>query len=52
MGNQISVDLTDDELEARKAEWKPYEPRYTRGVLAKYAHTVTSASTGAVTDQF
>ena len=52
VGNQISVDLTDDELEARKAEWKPYEPRYTRGVLAKYAHTVTSASTGAVTDQF
>ena len=52
VGNSISVNLSDDELEARKADWKPYEPRYKRGVLAKYAHTVTSASTGAVTDKF
>ena len=52
VGNNISVNLSDDELEARKADWKPYEPRYKRGVLAKYAHTVTSASTGAVTDKF
>lgn len=51
-GNTISVNLSDEELEARKADWQPYEPRYTRGVLAKYAHTVTSASTGAVTDKF
>ncbi|MFK7909773.1 MAG: dihydroxy-acid dehydratase [Akkermansiaceae bacterium] len=51
-GNTISVNLSDDELAARKADWQPYEPRYTRGVLAKYAHTVTSASTGAVTDKF
>ncbi|MGB0992673.1 MAG: dihydroxy-acid dehydratase [Akkermansiaceae bacterium] len=52
VGNQISVNLSDDELAARKANWKPYEPRYKRGVLAKYAHSVTSASTGAVTDDF
>ena len=52
VGNNISVNLSDKELEARKADWKPYEPRYKRGVLAKYAHTVTSASTGAVTDKF
>ncbi|MEJ6701328.1 MAG: dihydroxy-acid dehydratase [Akkermansiaceae bacterium] len=52
VGNNISVNLTDDELAARKANWQPYEPRYTRGVLAKYAHHVTSASTGAVTDKF
>jgi len=52
VGNNISVNLTDDELAARKANWQPYEPRYTRGVLAKYAAHVTSASTGAVTDQF
>ena len=52
VGNDISVNLTDDELAARKANWQPYEPRYTRGVLAKYAHHVTSASTGAVTDKF
>jgi dihydroxy-acid dehydratase len=30
--------------------WKAPKPRYTRGVLAKYAATVSSASTGAVTD--
>lgn len=52
VGNKISVNLTDEELEARRANWQPYEPRYKRGVLAKYAHTVTSASTGAVTDNF
>ena len=52
VNNVISVDLSDEELEARKAEWQAYEPRYKRGVLAKYAHTVTSASTGAVTDKF
>jgi len=52
VGNTISVNLSDKELEGRKADWKPYEPRYKRGVLAKYAHTVTSASTGAVTDKF
>ena len=52
VGNQISVDLSDEELESRRADWQPYEARYTRGVLAKYAHSVTSASTGAVTDKF
>lgn len=52
VGNTISVNLSDKELEGRKADWQPYEPRYKRGVLAKYAHAVTSASTGAVTDKF
>ncbi len=52
VSNNISVNLSDKELEGRKADWKPYEARYKRGVLAKYAHTVTSASTGAVTDKF
>lgn len=52
VGNSISANLTDEEWAARKARWQPYEPRYKRGVLAKYAHTVTSASTGAVTDKF
>lgn len=52
IGNQISVNLTDAELEARQANWQPYEPRYKRGVLAKYAAHVTSASEGAVTDKF
>jgi len=52
VGNQISVKLSDEELASRRSEWKSYEARYKRGVLAKYAHTVTSASTGAVTDKF
>ena len=38
------------ELNKRKKAWKAPKPRYTRGVLAKYAAHVTSASLGAVTD--
>ena len=37
------------ELEARRADWAPLPPRYTRGVLAKYAKLVHSASEGAIT---
>ncbi|MGP9808454.1 dihydroxy-acid dehydratase [Halomonas sp. AOP12-C2-37] len=47
----IDVDLSDEELARRRAGWQQPEPRYTRGVLAKYARLVSSASTGAVTDQ-
>ena len=47
----IEVDLSDEELLRRREAWKQPEPRYTRGVLAKYARLVSSASTGAVTDQ-
>ncbi|MBS3669382.1 dihydroxy-acid dehydratase [Vreelandella boliviensis] len=47
----IDVDLSDEELMRRRAAWQQPEPRYTRGVLAKYARLVSSASTGAVTDQ-
>ncbi|MFN8082231.1 MAG: dihydroxy-acid dehydratase [Kineosporiaceae bacterium] len=39
-----------DELAARAVGWQPLPPRYTRGVLAKYARLVGSASTGAVCD--
>ncbi len=39
------------ELKKRKKAWKKPAPRYTRGVLAKYAAHVTSASFGAVTDE-
>ena len=49
--NEISVDLSDADLEARRAKWVQPEPHYTRGVLAKYAKLVTSASEGAVTDK-
>ena len=46
----IRLDIAERELERRKAAWTPPPPRYTRGVLAKYARLVGSASRGAVTD--
>lgn len=52
VNNVLSVNVSDEDLEGRRAQWQPYEPRYKRGVLAKYAAHVTSASTGAVTDKF
>jgi dihydroxy-acid dehydratase len=48
---QINLELSVRELKQRRRTWKKPELRYTRGVLAKYASTVTSASLGAVTDQ-
>ncbi len=46
---ELRLDLPDDEIAARLAEWSPPAPRYTRGVLAKYAGLVSSASEGAIT---
>ena len=46
---QLHVELSDDELAARLADWRPPPPRYESGVLAKYAALVSSASEGAVT---
>ena len=46
---ELSVALDETELGRRKAAWKQPPPRETRGVLAKYARTVRSASEGAVT---
>jgi dihydroxy-acid dehydratase len=46
---ECSVALSADELTKRKAAWKQPEPREKRGVLAKYARTVRSASEGAIT---
>jgi len=45
----IDVDLSDEELEKRRAEWKPRETDYRSGALWKYAQTVGSARYGAVT---
>ncbi len=45
----LAVELTDEEIEARLADWKAPEPRYTSGVLAKYAALVSSAAEGAIT---
>jgi dihydroxy-acid dehydratase len=47
---ELTLEVTGKELNARRKAWKKPAPRYTRGVLAKYAAHVTSASEGAVTD--
>lgn len=46
----LQVQLSDDELDERRRTWQKPEPRYTRGVIAKYAQLVSSSSLGAVTD--
>ncbi|MAY57033.1 MAG: dihydroxy-acid dehydratase [Gammaproteobacteria bacterium] len=48
---QITLHIDDSEIENRLKSWQPPAPRYKRGVLAKYARTVASASEGAVTDR-
>ena len=48
--NRIVLDVSEQELASRLANWKAPEPKYKRGVLAKYARTVQSASQGAITD--
>ena len=47
-GRELRVELAEGELAARLAAVKPPPPRYTRGVLARYAAHVSSASEGAV----
>jgi len=58
-GDQVTIDaearvlrleISDADLKSRRAEWRPPTPRYTSGVLAKYARLVSSSSLGAVTD--
>ena len=58
-GDQITIDaharklevhVSAQELEERKAKWEKPRPRYTKGVLAKYAKLVSSSSVGAITD--
>jgi len=60
-GDSITIDATTltlelnvpaDELARRRAVWKAPPPRYTRGVLAKFAKNASGASTGAVLDRF
>lgn len=50
--NEIHVDLSDEELVLRRAEWKEPPLKEQRGQLYKYAKTVSSASEGCVTDEF
>ncbi|WP_020208634.1 dihydroxy-acid dehydratase [Gilvimarinus chinensis] len=48
---QMRLNIPDAEIRARLEKWQRPAPRYTRGVLAKFAKTVSSASEGAVTDK-
>ena len=47
---ELSVDLSEDELDSRREAWEPREPQYTSGVLGKYARDFGSAAKGAVTN--
>ncbi len=49
--NEINLEVPEAELAARRAAWKAPAPKATRGVLAKYAKQVASASLGAATDR-
>src|SRR3970282_2042387 len=46
---RIDVEVSAAEMKRRLAKWRPPKPRYTSGVMAKYARLVSSASEGAVT---
>jgi dihydroxy-acid dehydratase len=46
----LQLNVSEEELVKRRIDWKPPQPRYTRGVLAKYAKLVSTASRGAITD--
>ena len=48
----LRLNVGDDELARRRAAWVKPAPRYTRGVLAKFAFNASSASVGAVLDRF
>ena len=50
--NTISLELSDEEIKSRLSTWSKPKASYSRGVLAKYAATVASASEGAVTDKY
>ena len=49
---EINLCIDASEIDKRLTNWQKPKPNYTRGVLAKYAHTVSSASLGAITDKF
>jgi dihydroxy-acid dehydratase len=47
--NRIDLNVSQEELERRRKEWKPRKPNYESGALAKYASLVGSAAQGAIT---
>jgi dihydroxy-acid dehydratase len=46
----LQLNVSEEELAKRRTNWQPPQPRYPRGVLAKYAKLVSSSSLGALTD--
>ena len=46
--HSLNVDISDEEMAARRAKWQPREPKVTTGYLARYAHLVTSGNRGAI----
>ena len=50
--NEINLNISEADIQKRLSVWKAPEPNIKRGVLAKYAKTVGSASEGAITDKF
>lgn len=46
----LQLNVSEEEISSRRSKWSPPKPRYMRGVLAKYAKLVSSASKGATTD--
>ena len=48
----LNLNVSDAEIARRRLAWAPPAPRYTRGVLAKFARNASSASSGAVLDKF
>jgi dihydroxy-acid dehydratase len=50
--NSITLEISDEEIEERRKHWSPPKLKVERGVLYKYARTVSSASKGCVTDEF
>jgi dihydroxy-acid dehydratase len=46
----LQLNVSEEELDRRRDSWQPPQPRYTKGILAKYAKLVSSSSLGAVTD--
>jgi dihydroxy-acid dehydratase len=47
---KLELHISDEDLAQRRSNWQPPAPRYTKGILAKYAKLVSSSSVGAVTD--
>lgn len=46
--NKINVEVSEEEMQNRRSEWKPRAPKITTGYLARYASLVTSGNTGAI----